>query len=122
MRDTPMTELDKMTNCHIRPCSVISPNPGSRLYPLIVNDDYRKPLLVELGQVLGCTIREDSQKSSSKLCCQETINNLTTVSCEVLVIDTVENQIIRCLCDHFNNTTRKISNKRPYPGGNEHAN
>src|SRR5436190_686158 len=106
-----MAEVDKMTNGHICSRGVICPNPRSRLYLLIVDDYYRKSLLIELCQMLGCPIREDSQESSSKLSCQETINNLTTISCEVLIVETVENQIIWCLRDRFNDTTRKIRNK-----------
>ena len=72
-----------MTHCFVRASLIICSDPWCSLHLLVIDNHDWKALVVKTGEMLRYLFGIDSKEASSKLGCEQTVDNFAAVSDEV---------------------------------------
>src|SRR5258707_12937756 len=122
MCDPPVVEAKQVTYSSICPVRIVSTNPWRGLCSLVIDDHDWEALFIQAREVLRYLFWVNCQQSRRQLCCQHAINDLVAVPGQIIVVNSIEDQIIGGLLDALNDAPHEVRNKRPRPGRDDTTN
>src|SRR5262249_1301198 len=121
MCDATVAKPNEMADGSVGTRDVIGAHPRCDLLLLVINDDHRPALMIELGELFGEVAGKHPKQTSCQASGEQSVDDLAAIAVEILVVKGIEDKFVRSLLKDFGDALYQLCQNGPCKNRNQHA-